>query len=166
MSLKKTETQTYKAITNQQYLNAKQLSILSLVIIVLIQMIPIFVTRTPYLEWMLLGFTAAVSTCAVMGAILVQHNADKISKLYRSAFNSDFYETIGLFTQLKNTIQEQADKEGLDFKEEVENLGIDSYAVVRGYLESFREHYNISQSESDLGVIEAPEYENERELFS
>ena len=84
MSLKKTETQTYKAITNQQYLNAKQLSMLSLAIIILIQMIPIFVTRTPYLEWMLLGFTAAVSTCAVMGAILVQYNADKISKLYRN----------------------------------------------------------------------------------
>ena len=167
MSLeKRNRLNKYDELTSQQYLNAKQLTVLSVFIICLIQLIPILVERTDTLEWMLLGFTAGVSTCAVVGAILVQYNADKIANLYKNAFDKDFYETIHLFTTIKTAIQNQAEEDGIDFSEEVNNLGINSYSFVKGYLESFKEHYNLSQNEVKDEIIEAPEYENEAELFS
>lgn len=156
----------YDELTSQQYLNAKQLTVLSVVILCIIQLIPIMVERTDTLEWMLLGFTAGVSTCAVVGAILVQYNADKIASLYRNAFDRDFYETIHLFTSIKTAIQTQAKEDGIDYAEEVNNLGINSYSFVKGYLESFKEHYNLSQKEVKDEIMEAPDYENEAELFS
>ncbi len=61
-------TDAYDQIAKQDYLTGKQLLTLSLIIIVVIQSIPFFVTQTAYLEWLLLGFTAAVSACAVVDA--------------------------------------------------------------------------------------------------
>ena len=69
------------AITEQDYLTGRQLLTTCLIVILSIQIIPFFVTPTPYMEWLLLGFTAAVSTCAVVGAVLVQYNADKVARL-------------------------------------------------------------------------------------
>ena len=57
-------TDAYDQIAKQDYLTGKQLLTLSLIIIVVIQTIPLLIDQTPYLEWLLLGFTAAVSTCA------------------------------------------------------------------------------------------------------
>ncbi len=70
-------TKDYTKIIEQEFLTAKQLLITCLTVIICIQIIPLLIAPTPYMEWLLLGFTAAVSTCAVVGAILVQHNADK-----------------------------------------------------------------------------------------
>ena len=41
-----------------------------------------------------------------------------------------------------------------------------SYSFVKGYLESFKEHYNLSQKEVEDEIMEAPKYETEAELFS
>ena len=75
-------TDAYDKIANQDYLTGKQLTFLSLVIIIVIQSIPLMIDHSPELEWLLLGFTAAVSACAVVGAILVQFNADKMAKIF------------------------------------------------------------------------------------
>jgi len=87
-------TDAYDKIANQDYLTGKQLTFLSLVIIIVIQSIPLMIDHSPELEWLLLGFTAAVSACAVVGAILVQFNADKMAKVYRGVFSEDFYKTV------------------------------------------------------------------------
>ena len=102
----------YDTLMEQEFMTAKQLLITCLSVIVVIQTIPFLVTPTPYMEWLLLGFTAAVSTCAVVGAILVQHNADKLSKIYKGVFNTDFYETIDLFTQVRQIVIAEAEDKG------------------------------------------------------
>ena len=115
------------------------------------------------MEWLLLGFTAAVSTCAVVGAVLVQYNADKLSGLYKSVFNADFYETIGLFTQMRQIVIEAAEEKGRNVEEELQDVIPKAYGFFRAYLD--KENVEPPSIE-DLGVAPAPEIENEQELFT
>lgn len=155
-------TKDYTSIIEQDFLTAKQLLITCLTVIVCIQIIPFLVSPTPYMEWLLLGFTAAVSTCAVVGAILVQHNADKLSKIYKEVFNTDFYETIGLFTQMREIVLQEADDKDRNVEEELNDIIPKAYAFLRAYLD--KENV-IPPSLEDLGVEPAPEISDEGELF-
>jgi len=156
-------TDAYDKIANQDYLTGKQLLTLSLIIIVVIQSIPFFVTQTAYLEWLLLGFTAAVSACAVVGAILVQFNADKMAKVYRGVFNEDFYKTVRLFTQMRHIVMAEAEEKGRNVEEELEDVVPKAYAFFRAYLD--KENV-IPPSLEELGVEPAPEVADEGELFT
>ncbi len=156
-------TDAYDKIANQDYLTGKQLLTLSLIIILVIQSIPFFVTQTAYLEWLLLGFTAAVSACAVVGAILVQFNADKMAKVYRGVFNEDFYKTVRLFTQMRHIVMAEAEEKGRNVEEELEDVVPKAYAFFRAYLD--KENV-IPPSLEELGVEPAPDVDDEGELFA
>lgn len=156
-------TRDFSQIQNQEYLTGKQLLITCLTVILIIQTIPFFVTPTPYMEWLLLGFTAAVSACAVVGAILVQFNADKVARLYKSVFNTDFYETIGLFTQMRQIVITAAEENDRNVEEELQDVVPKAYAFFRAYLD--KENVEPPSIE-DLGVAPAPEISDEQELFA
>ena len=156
-------TRDFSQIQNQEYLTGKQLLITCLTVILIIQTIPFFVTPTPYMEWLLLGFTAAVSACAVVGAILVQFNADKVARLYKSVFNTDFYETIGLFTQIRQIVITAAEENDRNVEEELQDVVPKAYAFFRAYLD--KENVEPPSIE-DLGVAPAPEISDEQELFT
>jgi len=156
-------TRDFSQIQNQEYLTGKQLLITCLTVILIIQTIPFFVTPTPYMEWLLLGFTAAVSACAVVGAILVQFNADKVARLYKSVFNTDFYETIGLFTQMRQIVITAAEENDRNVEEELQDVVPKAYAFFRAYLD--KENVEPPSIE-DLGVAPAPEISDEQELFT
>jgi hypothetical protein len=146
----------YQEMVNQEYLNAKQLTILSIIVLVIIQTIPLFIDPTPFTEWMLLGYTAGVSTCAIVGAILVQHNADKITLLYKRAFNEDFYETIDTLNEVRKTFEEE-DADGELLK--------DLLGLMRAYLNAQANPLQPPTTE-ELGVSEPTPYDSEDELFS
>lgn len=146
----------YNNLVNQEYLNAKQLTILSIIVLLVIQTIPLFIDPTPFTEWMLLGYTAGVSTCAIVGAILVQHNADKITLLYKRAFNEDFYETIDTLNEIRKTFEEE-DAEGELLK--------DLLGLMRAYLNAQANPLQPPTTE-ELGVSEPTPYDSEDELFS
>ena len=146
----------YQEMVNQEYLNAKQLTILSIIVLAFIQTIPIFIDPTPFTEWMLLGYTAGVSTCAIVGAILVQHNADKITLLYKRAFNEDFYETIDTLNEVRKTFEEE-DADGELLK--------DLLGLMRAYLNAQANPLQPPTTE-ELGVSEPTPYDSEDELFS
>jgi len=151
------------SIVEQEYLTWKQLLTTCLVVIFIIQTIPFFISPTPYMEWMLLGFTAAVSTCAVVGAVLVQYNADKVARLYKSVFNADFYETIGLFTQMRQMVITAAEENDRNVEEELQDVIPKAYAFFCAYLD--KENVEPPTIE-DLGVAPAPEIHDEQELFA
>jgi len=155
-------TKDYTAIIDQEFLTAKQLLITCLTVIICIQIVPLIVSPTPYMEWLLLGFTAAVSTCAVVGAILVQHNADKLGEIYKNVFNADFYETIGLFTQIREIVLQEAADKDRNVEEELSDIIPKAYAFLRAYLDK----ENVTPlSLEELGVEPAPEISDEGELF-
>jgi len=157
-------TKDYKAIIDQEFLTAKQLLFTCLTVIICIQIIPFLVSPTPYMEWLLLGFTAAVSTCAVVGAILVQHNADKLGEIYKNVFNADFYETIGLFTQIREIVLQEAADKNRNVEEELSDIIPKAYAFLRAYLD--KENVTPPTLE-ELGIdpVEEDEISNEGELF-
>ena len=157
-------TKDYKAIIDQEFLTAKQLLITCLSVIICIQIIPFLISPTPYMEWLLLGFTAAVSTCAVVGAILVQHNADKMADIYKNVFNADFYETIGLFTQIREIVLEEAADKNRNVEEELKDVIPKAYAFFRAYLDK----ENVTPptlEELGIGPVEEDGVSNEGELF-
>jgi len=157
-------TKDYTAIIDQEFLTAKQLLITCLTVIICIQIVPLIVSPTPYMEWLLLGFTAAVSTCAVVGAILVQHNADKLGEIYKNVFNADFYETIGLFTQIREIVLQEAADKNRNVEEELSDIIPKAYAFLRAYLD--KENVTPPTLE-ELGIdpVEEDEISNEGELF-
>ena len=157
-------TKDYKAIIDQEFLTAKQLLITCLTVIICIQIIPLLISPTPYMEWLLLGFTAAVSTCAVVGAILVQHNADKLGEIYKNVFNADFYETIGLFTQMREIILQEAADKGRNVEEELNDIIPKAYAFFRAYLD--KENVKpLTLEELGIDPVEESDESNEGELF-
>ena len=151
------------SIVEQEYLTGRQLLKTCLLVIFCIQIIPFIIEPTPYMEWLLLGFTAAVSTCAVVGAVLVQYNADKLSGLYKSVFNADFYETIGLFTQMRQIVITAAEENERNVEEELQDVIPKAYAFFCAYLD--KENVEPPTIE-DLGVAPAPEIHDEQELFA
>ena len=157
-------TKDYSKIVEQEFLTAKQLLITCITVIICIQIIPFMVSPTPYMEWLLLGFTAAVSTCAVVGAILVQHNADKLSETYKNVFNTDFYETIGLFTQIREIILQEADDKDRNVEEELNDIIPKAYAFLRAYLD--KENVEPPSLE-ELGIdpLKESDETHEGELF-
>jgi|TARA_R110001592_G_scaffold219921_1_gene474439 hypothetical protein len=155
-------TKQYSKIVEQEFLTAKQLLITCLSVICIIQVIPFMITPTPYMEWLLLGFTAAVSTCAVVGAILVQHNADKMAAIYKGVFNTDFYETIGLFTQIRQIVLDEADQKGRNVEDELNDVIPKAYSFFRAYLDK----ENVAPPTlEDLGIEPMAHIEDEAELF-
>jgi hypothetical protein len=152
----------YDTLVEQEFMTAKQLLITCLSVIVVIQTIPFLVTPTPFTEWLLLGFTAAVSTCAVVGAILVQHNADKLSKIYKGVFNTDFYETIDLFTQVRQIVIAEAEDKGRSIEEELNDIIPKAYSFLLAYLD--KENV-IPPSLEDLGIEPVTDIQDEGDLF-
>ena len=154
----------YANFLAHDFLTAKQLLITCLTVIICIQIIPFLVSPTPYMEWLLLGFTAAVSTCAVVGAILVQHNADKLSDIYKNVFNTDFYATIGLFTQMREIVLQEAADKDRNVEEELNDIIPKAYAFLRAYLD--KENVEPPSLE-ELGIdpVEEGEESDEGELF-
>jgi hypothetical protein len=153
----------YEKIATQKYLTGRQLTIVCLTIIALILSIPFLITQTPEMEWLLLGFTAAVSACAVVGAILVQFNADKMAKVYRKVFNADFYLTIRLLTQMRQIVIKEAADKGRNVEEELNDVIPKAYAFLRAYLD--KENINPLTLE-ELGIEAPPQVEDEKELFT
>lgn len=146
----------YEELTSQEFLNAKQLTILSLIVLLVIQTLPLIINPTPFTEWMLLGYTAGVSTCAIVGAILVQHNADKITKLYKQAFNKDFYMTI----ETINEIRQEYERE-VELKESLPEI----LDLLKAWAKAQANPLEPPTKE-DLGIKQPTPYDSEDELFS
>ena len=146
----------YEEMSQMDFLNAKQLTLLSVIVLMIIQTIPLFISPTPFTEWMLLGYTAGVSTCAIVGAILVQHNADKITKLYKQAFNKDFYMTI----ETINEIRQEYERE-VELKESLPEI----LDLLKAWAKAQANPLEPPTKE-DLGIKQPTPYDSEDELFS
>ena len=55
--------------------------------------------------------------------------------LYKSVFNTDFYETIGLFTQMRQIVLQQAQENGRNVEDELQDVIPKAYAFFRAYLD-------------------------------
>ena len=150
-----------------EFMTARRITTYIVSIAIIVQIIGTMIQPSEWLIWNALTFIIATNLGAVVLAIKAQHSADEIRVLYKTAFDADFYHTLALLSTVKTSIEREAEKEGISLKQEADALGVDAYHLVRGYMKSFNEHYHLSEKETFTeGVIEAPEYESEEELFS
>jgi len=155
------------ATNSAQFLTAKQIASYIVVIALLVQIIGLLIEPNDWIIWNALTFIIATNLGAVVLAIHAQKSADEIRDMYKLAFNADFYHTLHILTTFKIAIEREADREGISLQQEVDNLGMDSYSVLRGYMKSFAEHYHLSENEVKTeGDISTPTYEDESELFN
>lgn len=126
-----------------------------------VQVLAQFLTPSSWLNYQILAFIMATNLGAVLLAIHAQKSADDIRKMYGAAFNGDFYHTLFLLSNFKNTIAAQGEKEGKKLEEEMAELGVDSYGVIKGYLRAFNEDMRVDAPEKDIREVDAEFTEDE-----
>lgn len=154
------------AENSSKFITAKQIIVYITVIGIVIQLIGMAITPSDWIIWNALTFIIATNLGAVLLAVHAQKSADEIREMYKVAFNADFYHTLHILTNLKVSVEREAEREGVSLQQEVDSLGVDAYTLMRGYMKSFSEHYHFSETQ-DMGdtQVEMPEYEDESELF-
>ena len=103
-----------------KFITAKQITMYVVVIALIVQTIWFFITPTSWLIWNALTFILATNLGAVLLAIHAQKSADDIREAYANAFNADFYHTLYLFSNFKNSIKEHAERDGKSLKDEMD----------------------------------------------
>ena len=147
---------------SNNFITARQIALVILLIAVSVQAVGLMLKPSEWLIWNALTFIVATNLGAVLLAIQAQNSADNIRDMYRSAFDADFYQSLFLFSQLKRSITDNADKKGVSLENEINSLGINIYEFIDGYLEVFKNDKNTTINTNEKQEIE---YDSEEELF-
>ena len=155
----------FEIMTELDFVSAKQMFVIVLIIEIVVQMFAIIVQPTAWWTWQLLGFIAATNLGAVVLAIFAQRSADKIGAVYRRVFTSDFYETVFAMSDIRRTIIEQAEKDDTDFDTDI--IAPELYQTVRDYFKTKQLHENTPTPDIDVPYVSPEEvsFINEEELF-
>ncbi len=121
----------FTKIVNADFITARTMIMLVLVIEVIVQTFAILVNPTEWWTWQLLGFITATNLGAVIIAITAQKNAEDIARVYRAVFTEDFYETVHLMTAFRNMIRDEAEKDGREMNDEMKDLSPKLYGLAR-----------------------------------
>ncbi len=145
-----------------KFITARQITVYIVFIAAIVQTIGFFIEPSNWLIWNALTFIVATNLGAVLLAIHAQKSADDIRDMYNGAFNSDFYHTLYLITNMKQSIMDQAERDGKSLEDELGELHEGVYGAFKGYLEAFNEY-----RKEDVPYVEKKEYDNisEEELF-
>ena len=147
---------------SNNFITARQIAFMIFGIAVSVQAVGLMLQPSEWLIWNALTFIVATNLGAVLLAIQAQNSADNIRDMYRSAFDADFYQSLFLFSQLKRSITDNADKKGVSLENEINSLGINIYEFIDGYLEVFKNDKNTTINTNEKQEIE---YDSEEELF-
>ncbi len=155
----------FEIMTELDFVSAKQMFVIVLIIEIVVQMFAIIVQPTAWWTWQLLGFIAATNLGAVVLAIFAQRSADKIGAVYRRVFTSDFYETVFAMSDIRRTMIEQAEKDDTDFDTDI--IAPELYQTVRDYFKTKHLHENTPTPDIDVPYVSPEEvsFINEEELF-
>ena len=147
---------------SNNFITARQIALVILLIAVSVQAVGLMLKPSEWLIWNALTFIVATNLGAVLLAIQAQNSADNIRDMYRSAFDADFYQSLFLFSQLKRSITDNAEKKGVSLENEINSLGINIYEFIDGYLEVFKNDKNTTINTNEKQKVE---YDSEEELF-
>ena len=146
---------------SKTFITAKQITLYIFIIAISVQFIAQFITPSSWLNYQILAFIMATNLGAVLLAIHAQKSADDIKEMYGAAFNGDFYHTLFLLSNFKNKVAEQGEREGKNLEEEMDELGVDSYGVIKGYLQAFNKDMIVDTPEEEIRVVETEFTEDE-----
>lgn len=155
----------FEKMAELDFISAKQMFGIVLIIEIVVQMFAIIVQPTAWWTWQLLGFIAATNLGAVVLAIFAQRSADKIGAVYQRVFTSDFYETVFAMSNIRRVLMEQAEKDDTDF--DTDTIAPELYQTVRDYFKTKHLHENTPTPDIDVPYVSPEEvsFINEEELF-
>lgn len=142
-------------LANPQIISAKQMVGLIVLIEIIIQSFALMIAPTAWWTWQLLGFITATNLGAVMLAIIAQNTANDIGKTYKRAFTPAFYKTISLFSKFHGYFEEEAEKEGRDFDDEMNDLAPKLWGVIRAKIDV--------DAESEIEPLQADQFKDDNE---
>ena len=159
------EEEDFAAITNLEFVTAKQMVAICLFIEVIVQSIALIVEPTAWWTWQLLGFIAATNLGAVILAIFAQRSADKISGVYRRVFTPEFYETVTALSEFRMAVIQEAERDGQTVNQS--DIAPEVYAVVKDYFNSKQIHEATPTPDVEVPYISPEEvsFINDEELF-
>ena len=168
MSLKdnhKNNIEYWENFTSQtsNFLTWKKITSVIVIIAVIVQLIGFFIEPSNWLIWNLLTFIVASNLGAVVLAVIAQKTADEIKTMYQTAFDANFYHSLHLVSMFKEAISKASDDDKeYDISEKIEIMGPQLYILMKGYLETFENHY-YEQSKNEVG--KKIDYDDEEDLF-
>lgn len=116
-------------------ISARTLLLIVIGIELVLQSVVLVVKPTEWLTWQLLGFITATNLGAVVLAVLAQQSANDIGKAYRAVFTPSFYKTVNMFSKFQEYFEVEAQKEGRDLDEEINEVAPKLWAVIRAQLD-------------------------------
>ena len=145
-----------------RFITARQITLYIIIIAAIVQTIGFFITPSNWLIWNALTFIVATNLGAVLLAIHAQKSADDIRDMYNGAFNADFYHTLFLMSNMKNSILEKAERDGKSLEDELGELNEGVYGAFKGYLEAFNEY-----QKAEVPYVSKKEFQDldDEELF-
>lgn len=149
-----TDEDDFKAISDLNFITAKQMVIICVCIELIIQSFALIIEPTAWWTWQLLGFIVATNLGAVILAVFAQKSADDISKVYGRIFTPEFYYTVKVLTDFRGMIEAEAEKEGRNMNEELEEIAPKVYALTRKYLDArYAQDLVVPPNLDDLGIV-------------
>lgn len=147
----------WESINENSFVSVKWMLIIVLTLSFIVQTLAQFLTPSFWLNYQLLAFILATNVGAVILAMMAQHSADNLSKRYRQAFTPDFYRGIELFSSFFYRLEQESVSRGTNIEERMDDL------VPR--VHDFLLSNDPLASPPDLTIEDAPEWQDESELF-
>jgi hypothetical protein len=136
------------------------------IIAIMVQIVGMTIEPSNWLIWNLLTFIVATNLGAVVLAIIAQKTADDIKKLYQTAFDADFYHSLHLLSVVKNSMSDAAKKDDSDLVSKIDEMSPQIYVLIKGYLETFEQHYYETKDDGDDDESKTVKYDDVEELFN
>lgn len=162
----KNNIEYWEKFTSQtsNFLTWKRITSVIVIIAVIVQLIGFFIKPSNWLIWNLLTFIVASNLGAVVLAIIAQKTADEIKTMYQTAFDANFYHSLHLVSMFKESISKASDDDKeYDISDKIEIMGPQLYILMKGYLETFENHYYDKDKETESKSVE---YDDVEELFN
>jgi len=153
----------WESLGYAKFISWKQMVGIIVTIAIFTQIVAQFITPTSWTNYQLLAFITATNVGAVILAVMAQRSAEDIREMYTKAFTPSFYATVSALSNVRDIMIKEAEAEGNSLEEDMEGLTPKLYGFLRKYVET-QDPANAPPL-PDIPVHEAPEYEDEDELF-
>tara|TARA_R110000751_G_scaffold62190_1_gene128497 strand:+ start:71 stop:556 length:486 start_codon:yes stop_codon:yes gene_type:complete len=130
-------------VAKPSFMTVRQMITICLVLEIIVSTIFVGIAQrfdihsSEFLWWALQFFGLVVSTNvgAVILAIMAQRSASVVGEAYEKAFTPDFYKTLYSLSMFRLFVEEEGKKEGKDLEEELNDVAIKLYRVMRAQLD-------------------------------
>jgi len=125
----------WERFSDPSIITPKQMIMICVVIEIILQSFALAIHPTEWWIWQLLGFITATNLGAVILAVMSARSANDIGKAYKSVFTPSFYKTMSLISNFQEYFEAEAEKEGRNLDEEINDIAPKIWSLIRANLD-------------------------------